>query len=101
MKKTILVLAITAASGILFAQTKTTTSATVKFDATTEKDEMPMAENKTVIGSIDTKKGELAFEAAVKNFSFSNPRMQEHFNSANWMNSGEFPKFSFTGTIDK
>src|SRR5258705_7469609 len=100
MKKTILFLAFIAATGSLFAQKKTTTSATVSFDATTEKDALPKAENKTVIGSIDTKTGDVAFEAAVKNFSFSSPRMQEHFNGANWMNSDQFPKFTFTGKIE-
>ena len=101
MKKTILFLAFIAASGLLFAQKKTTTSATVSFDATTPKDGLPKAENKTVIGSIDTKTGDVAFEAAVKNFSFSSPRMQEHFNGSNWMDSDQFPKFTFTGKIDK
>ena len=101
MKKTILFLAFITATGVLFAQKKTTTSATVSFDATTEKDALPKAENKTVIGSIDTKTGDVAFEAAVKNFSFSSPRMQEHFNGANWMNSDQFPMFTFTGKIEK
>jgi len=101
MKKTILFLAFIAATGSLFAQKKITTSATVSFDATTEKDALPKAENKTVIGSIDTKTGDVAFEAAVKNFSFSSPKMQEHFNSVNWMNSDQFPKFTFTGKIEK
>lgn len=101
MKKIILFLAFIAMSGVLFAQKKTTTSATVSFDATTEKDALPKAENKTVIGSINTQTGDVAFEAAVKNFSFSSPRMQEHFNGANWMNSDQFPKFTFTGKIEK
>ena len=101
MKKTILFLAFIAVTGSLFAQKKITTSATVSFDATTPKDALPKAENKTVIGSIDTKTGDVAFEAAVKNFSFSSPRMQEHFNGANWMSSDQFPKFTFTGKIDK
>lgn len=101
MKKTILFLALIATTGYIFAQKKTTTSATVSFDATTPKDDLPKAENKTVIGSIDTKTGDVAFEAAVKNFSFSSPKMQEHFNSPNWMNSDQFPKFTFTGKIDK
>jgi polyisoprenoid-binding protein YceI len=101
MKKSILFLAFIAAAGALFAQKKTTSSATVSFDATTPKDDLPKASNNTVIGSIDTKTGDVAFEAAVKNFSFSNPKMQQHFNGANWMNSDQFPKFSFTGKIDK
>lgn len=101
MKKITLLLALVISTSSLFAQKKTTTTATVSFDATTPKDALPRAENKTVIGSIDTKTGAVAFEAAVNNFSFSNPRMQEHFNGANWMNSTEFPKFSFTGTLEK
>jgi polyisoprenoid-binding protein YceI len=27
--------------------------------------------------------------------------MQEHFNGANWMNSDQFPKFTFTGKVEK
>lgn len=100
MKKTVLLLAFIAASGLLFAQKKTTTSAKVSFDATTPKDNLPKADNNTVIGSIDTKTGDVAFEAAVKNFAFSNPRIQEHFNGANWLNSDEFPKFTYTGKIE-
>ena len=101
MKKTILFIALTIIAGSIFAQKKTTTSATVSFDATTPKDAQPKAENKTVIGSLDTKTGAVAFEAAVKNFSFANPKMQEHFNSSNWMQSDSFPRFTFTGKIEK
>lgn len=101
MKKTMLFLALLGTTATIFAQKKTTTSATVSFDATTPKDALPKADNKSVIGSIDTKTGDVAFEAAVKNFSFSSPKMQEHFNGANWMNSDQFPKFTFTGKIDK
>ncbi len=102
MKKIILFIALTATTTIgLYAQKKTTTSANVSFDATTPKDALPKAENKTGIASVDTKTGVVAFEAAVKNFSFSNPKIQEHFNGANWLNSDQYPKFSFTGTIDK
>jgi len=99
MKKTLLALALIIMTGSLFAQKKTTTSATVIFDATTDKDLLPKAENKTVIGALDTKTGVVQFEAAVKNFAFSNPRIQEHFNGANWMKSDVFPKFSFKGKI--
>jgi polyisoprenoid-binding protein YceI len=101
MKKITLLLALVITAGSLFAQKKTTSSATVSFDATTPKDELPKADNKTVIGSLDTKTGAIAFEAAVKNFSFANPKMQEHFNGANWMNSDQFPKFTYTGTLEK
>jgi hypothetical protein len=70
------------ATGLLFAQKKTTTSATINFDATTSIDKLPKAENKTVIASLDTKTGKLAFEAQVKSFAFSNPRIQDHFYNA-------------------
>ena len=52
MKKTILVMALVVATGQLFAQKKTTSSATVTFDATTAKDALPKATNNSVIGSI-------------------------------------------------
>ena len=101
MKKTILALAFIISAGSLLAQKKTTTSAIVSFDASTVKDALPKAENKTVIGSLDTQTGDVAFEAAVKNFSFSSPKMQEHFNGDNWFKSDTYPVFSFTGKIEK
>ena len=100
MKKTFLLLALVSVTGYLFAQKKTTTSATVAFDATTAKDALPKAENNSVIGSINTQTGEVAFEAAVKNFAFSNPMMQSHFNGEKWFNSDTYPVFSFTGKIE-
>lgn len=100
MKKSTLLLALVVVTGFAFAQKKTTSSATVSFDATTPKDALPKAENKTVIGSVDTQTGNVAFEAAVSNFNFSNPKIQEHFNAPNWMNSAEFPNFTYTGKIE-
>ncbi len=99
MKKTVLVLSLIAFTSVLFAQTKKTTSATVAFDATTPKDALPKAENKTVIAEIDTKTGQVGFEAAVKNFAFTNPTIQAHFNEERWLNSDKFPAFTFMGKI--
>jgi polyisoprenoid-binding protein YceI len=99
MKKTILILALVTLTGSLFAQRKTTTSATVSFNATTSIDNLPKADNKTVIAAIDTKTGVVQFEANVKSFAFANPTMQGHFNSDRWMNSDAFPTLSFKGTI--
>ena len=101
MKKTILFLSFVAFTGSLFAQKLTTTSAVVTFDATTPKDALPKAENKTVIGSIDKTTGALAFEAAVNNFAFTNAMIQDHFNGDKWLNSAAHPKFTFAGKIDK
>ena len=99
MKKSILLLALVTAGVSLFAQKKTTTSATVVFDATTSIDKLPKAENKTVIAAVDTKTGVVQFEANVKNFAFTNPTIQEHFNGERWMNSNVNPTFSFKGNI--
>ena len=99
MKKTILSVALVLSTGLIFAQKKTTTSAIISFDATTSLDKLPKAENKTVIASLDTKTGKVAFEATVKNFTFSNPRIQEHFNNAGWMDSDQFPTATFKGEI--
>jgi len=99
MKKTVLVLSLIAFTSVLFAQTKKTTSATVAFDATTALDALPKAENKTVIAEIDTKTGQVGFEAAVKNFAFTNPTIQAHFNEERWLNSDKYPAFTFMGKI--
>jgi polyisoprenoid-binding protein YceI len=101
MKKTFLFIGFLSLSGLLMAQKLTTTSAVISFDATTPKDALPKAENKTVIASLDKKTGAVAFEAAVNNFTFSNPSMQDHFNGEKWMNSAAFPKFTFSGKINK
>lgn len=100
MKKTILTLTVAAVSFIATAQKKTTTSATVAFDASTAIDNLPKAENKTVVAAIDPAKSTIQFEAAIKSFAFSNPKIQEHFNQKNWMNSDEFPKATFSGIIN-
>jgi len=100
MKKTIFISALMFTATFLFAQKKITTSATVAFDASTSLDNLPKAENKTVIAALDTKTGSVQFEASVKNFAFLNPSMQNHFNGERWMNSDQFPKFTFNGKID-
>jgi len=99
MKKTILFLSVSLAATTLFAQKLTTTSATIVFDATTSKDALPKAENKTVIAAIDTQTGTIAFEAIMKSFTFSNPTIQEHFNQEKWLNTDLYPTSSFKGKV--
>lgn len=99
MKKTVLFLSFAAITSVAFAQKKTTTSAIVAFDASTAIDALPKAENKTVTAAVDTKSGTVAFEATVKNFAFSNPMIQDHFNGDKWLNSDTYPKFTFKGKI--
>jgi len=99
MKRTFLSLAIATISMMAFAQKKTSTSATIAFDASTSIDDLPKAENKTAIAAIEPEKNTVQFEAAIKNFAFANPRIQEHFNQKGWLNSDEFPKATFNGVI--
>ena len=99
MKKTILSLMIATVSMMAFAQKKTSTSAIVAFDASTAIDNLPKAENKTSIAAIDLAKNTVQFEAAIKNFAFANPKIQEHFNQESWLNSDKFPKATFSGVI--
>ncbi|HEX5655437.1 MAG TPA: YceI family protein [Chitinophagaceae bacterium] len=99
MKKTFLFLSFLVIGTAAMAQKKTTTSATVAFDASTAIDALPKAENKTVIAAVDTKTGSVQFEATVKNFAFSNPKIQEHFNGDKWLHSDAHPKFTFKGKI--
>lgn len=99
MKKTLIISALSLCSMFVFAQKKVTTSAVINFDATTSIDSLPKASNKSVVASLNSQSGEVAFEASVKNFSFSNPLMQDHFNGEYWMSSDKFPKASFTGKI--
>lgn len=100
MKKSIILFALVGLTTLTFAQKKkTTTSATINFDATTKLDALPKAENKTVIASLNTKSGDVAFESVIKSFTFGNPKMQEHFNGAGWMDSDKFPKATFKGKI--
>jgi polyisoprenoid-binding protein YceI len=99
MKKTILFLSFVTITGSLFAQKKTTTSAIVKFDASTSIDNLPKAENKTVVAAINTTTGSVAFEATVKNFAFANPMMQGHFNGGSWLDSDKYPTFTYKGNI--
>jgi len=99
MKKIILFLALSVVTGSVFAQKKVTTSATIKFDATTAIDNLAKAENKTAIAALNTQTGEIVFEANVKNFTFTNPTMQGHFNGSSWLDSDKNPTFTYKGNI--
>jgi polyisoprenoid-binding protein YceI len=100
MKKTIMLVALAAFTTVTFAQKKkTTTSANISFDATTPIDALPKAENKTAVASINPKTGEVAFEAIIKSFAFTNPMIQDHFNSDKWMDSQKNPTATFKGKI--
>ncbi|GAB2960928.1 hypothetical protein GCM10027048_31090 [Hymenobacter coalescens] len=54
------------------------------------------AHNTTVAAVVDVGAGQIAFAVPVKEFVFKRSLMQEHFNE-NYMESGKFPKATFTG----
>lgn len=54
------------------------------------------AHNNQVASLIDIKKGEIAFNVIIKSFKFERALMEEHFNE-NYIESGKFPKSTFTG----
>ena len=56
------------------------------------------AHNKTTTSVIDTKSGKMEFAVLMKAFQFQKALMEEHFNE-NYVESGKFPKASFSGTI--
>ncbi len=99
MKRASLLFLIILFSVLVSAQKKTTTSAVIAFDASTSLDNLPKAENRTVVAALDLQKKTIQFEAAIRNFSFTNPRMQDHFNQKGWMFSDEYPKAVFSGVI--
>jgi polyisoprenoid-binding protein YceI len=59
------------------------------------------ADNYEVAGVINTSNGEVAISLPVQSFQFEKSLMQEHFNSPNFMDSKQFPRITFKGTIDK
>jgi len=54
--------------------------------------------NNDVASMLNAKTGEIAFTVLVKSFHFKRALMEEHFNE-NYMESTEFPKATFSGTI--
>ena len=57
------------------------------------------AYNQQVTCVLDREKGEVAFQAPIRGFTFKNAMMQEHFNE-NYMESDKFPKALFKGIIE-
>jgi YceI-like domain/tRNA_anti-like len=75
-----------------------TNTATIQFFSKAPAENIE-AINKQVIASINTTTGNIIFTALIKGFRFENELMQEHFNGADYMNSNQFPKAIFKGTI--
>ena len=75
-----------------------TKSAQVKFFSHTPAEDIEAINNQAVSKLIDNT-GQVVFSLLVKGFRFENELMQEHFNGPDYMNSTQFPKGEFKGTI--
>jgi polyisoprenoid-binding protein YceI len=89
MKKVLLTVSIVLAAQSLIAQVWFTKTGAVSFFSHTAIEDIK-AENNEVVSFIDASKGEFRFPKAA---------MQDHFNDANYMNSDQFPKAEFKGSI--
>lgn len=88
-------------SGNAFAQGGmfSTTSGTTSFSASTPLEDIE-AENKKSQAILNTANNEIAIRMNMRDFSFPNKLMQEHFNE-NYMESAKYPTATFSGKIDK
>ena len=87
-------------SSVILAQSKYLTKAgTLTFEASVPSFEEVKATNKAVTAILNTDNGEFAALALVKGFRFKNALMEEHFNE-NYMESSDFPKAVFKGTLE-
>jgi polyisoprenoid-binding protein YceI len=58
------------------------------------------ADNFEVVSFLDATKGDLRFQLLIKSFQFPKAAMQQHFNSESYLNSDQFPKSEFKGTLE-
>lgn len=99
MKRTALLLLLAISTLPLFAQKYNMTKGNIFFhsDAKLEKIE---AYNRKFTSVIDMSTGGVAFLLTIKDFTFDNSLMYEHFNEK-YMNSDKFPTSTFNGTINE
>jgi polyisoprenoid-binding protein YceI len=57
------------------------------------------AVNNEVFSTINIKNGNLQFLVLIKGFQFKKAAMQQHFNDKEYLNSTEFPKSEFKGSV--
>lgn len=76
----------------------TTNKAQVKFLSSTTEEDI-QAVNNQGISQLNTGTGQVTFAVLIKGFHFENELMQNHFNDKDYMNSDQFPKSEFKGTI--
>lgn len=76
----------------------TTNKAQVRFLSSTPEEDIEAVNNQG-ISLLNGSTGQLTFAVLIKGFHFENELMQNHFNDKDYMNSNQFPKSEFKGTI--
>jgi len=84
----------------IFAQVWFTKTGAISFFSHTSVEDIKAANNEAV-SFIDAAKGEFRFQVLIKGFKFPKASMQDHFNGSNYMDSDQFPKAEFKGSITK
>ena len=98
MKKTVLVIAAALFMQVLTAQIFYTKNGYISFFSHTSLEDIK-AENFEAVSFLDATKGDFRFQVLIKGFQFPKAAMQGHFNTAAYMDSDQFPKSEFKGTI--
>lgn len=99
MQKLILFLALLLLGAIsIHAQTFITKTGHVQFFSETVAENIT-ANNYKMVSTLNTKTGEMVFSVPIQSFEFEKALMQKHFNQENYMDSKQFPKAKFKGTI--
>ncbi|MEA1786742.1 YceI family protein [Arenibacter sp. GZD96] len=58
-----------------------------------------VANNYKVVSTINTTSGDVVFSVPMQSFEFEKALMQKHYNSADFLDTKNFPKSKFTGKI--
>lgn len=98
LKKTALLIITSVCFQLVQAQVFFTKNGYVSFYSHTAIEEIK-AENFEVVSFLDAAKGETRFQLLIKGFQFPKATMQQHFNSAAYMDSDKYPKSEFKGII--
>ena len=98
MKKTLLALATVLLVNIATAQVFFTKNGYITFFSHTSVEDIK-AENFEAVSFLDATKGDFRFQVLIKGFQFPKASMQGHFNTPAYMDSDQFPKSEFKGTI--
>ncbi|MBL1281131.1 MAG: YceI family protein [Fluviicola sp.] len=102
MKKSILVLALVFAFiGLSHGQSESkivSEKGRIEFLSQTSIEDIS-AHNSKIKSSLDTTSGELIISVPMQSYKFENATMQRHFNSPSFLDTKQFPKSKFKGSI--